>query len=164
MCPPYIAEEVRLLLTISWVRSFVCVIPQLIWRAIGRSLRKENIVGSSSPGCCSSLLQSIVRPSRRGGVPVFSLPRSRPSPISCAASRKDGSSPIRPPARRSGPMCMTPFKKVPAVRTTERAPIRVPSARTTPLAMPASTKISATSPSTIDKRGSCFKIDCTAAL
>jgi hypothetical protein len=36
-----------------------------------RSVRNENGVGSASPGCGSNLLQLIVRPSSRGGVPVF---------------------------------------------------------------------------------------------
>ena len=37
-------------------------------------VRKEKGEGGSSPGCISRLAQSIVRPSSRGGVPVFSRP------------------------------------------------------------------------------------------
>ena len=50
MWPPYIAERDRLSRTISWVASVVWVIPQEICRASGARFRKENIVGSSSPG------------------------------------------------------------------------------------------------------------------
>ena len=42
-------------------------------------VRKLNGVGSASPGCSSNRDQSIVRPSRRGGVPVLSRQVRRPS-------------------------------------------------------------------------------------
>ena len=39
----------------------------------------ENGSGGSSPGCISSAAQSIVRPSSRGGVPVFKRPSAKPA-------------------------------------------------------------------------------------
>ena len=42
-----------------------------------RVVRIENGSGGSSPGCISSADQSIVRPSSRGGVPVFKRPSSK---------------------------------------------------------------------------------------
>ena len=44
------------------------------------SVRKEKGTGGSSPGCISSAAQSMVRPSRRGGVPVLSRPICKPKP------------------------------------------------------------------------------------
>ena len=41
-------------------------------------VRKLNGVGSASPGCSSKASQSMVRPSRRGGVPVLSRQVRRP--------------------------------------------------------------------------------------
>ena len=39
----------------------------------------ENGSGGSSPGCISSADQSMVRPSSRGGVPVFKRPSAKPA-------------------------------------------------------------------------------------
>ena len=54
----------------------------VMWQAICgvaiRSVRNENGGGGSSPGWRSSPAQSIVRPSSRGGVPVFSRPSAKP--------------------------------------------------------------------------------------
>ena len=74
----------------------------------------------SSLGCSSSLAQSIVRPSSRGGVPVFSRPC--PSPISriCAASAADARSPRRPPATTSSPMNSRASRNVPVAMTRAR--------------------------------------------
>ena len=47
--------------------------------------------------------QSMVSPSRRAGVPVFSRPTGRPMPRSRSASFTDGRSPIRPAGVRSVP-------------------------------------------------------------
>ena len=44
-----------------------------------RSVRVENGSGGSSPGCISNAAQSIVVPSSRGGVPVFSRPSAKPT-------------------------------------------------------------------------------------
>ncbi len=65
---------------ILWVSGVVQVTPQATW---GRSIvlvRKENGDGSASPDCISSTDQSMVEPSRRAGVPVFSRPMARPRP------------------------------------------------------------------------------------
>ena len=43
-------------------------------------VRNEKGEGGSSPGCTSSAAQSMVRPSSRGGVPVFSRPIVKPKP------------------------------------------------------------------------------------
>ena len=100
--------------------------------ALGPSERKENIEASRSPGCISSPSQLIVRPSSRGGVPVFNRPIGRPNPSIRSAKRIDALSPIRPPERDSWPICMTPRKNVPVVRITVAPDISLPSASTTP--------------------------------
>ena len=46
-----------------------------------RSVRVENGSGGSSPGCISSAAQSMVAPSSRGGVPVFSRPSAKPEAL-----------------------------------------------------------------------------------
>ena len=71
----------------------------------------------------------MVVPSRRGGVPVLSLPRGKPNRASVAASPTEGGSTSsesrrwRPPAYRSFPIRRTPRRKVPVVMTTVRAEI-----------------------------------------
>jgi hypothetical protein len=54
--------------------------------------------GSRSPGCSSHLEKSMVRPSMRGGVPVFSRPCGSFSSFSRADSETAGGSPARPAA------------------------------------------------------------------
>ena len=61
----------------AWVASVVVVMPQAICGLAIRSVRNENGTGGSSPGCISRLAQSIVRPSRRAGVPVLSRPSAQ---------------------------------------------------------------------------------------
>ena len=48
------------------------------WGVVIRSVRVEKGGGGSSPGWHSSPAQSMVRPSRRGGVPVFRRPSGKP--------------------------------------------------------------------------------------
>ena len=65
---------------IRWVSGVVQVTPQATW---GRSIvvvKKEKGEGSASPDCISSTDQSMVEPSRRAGVPVYSRPMERPRP------------------------------------------------------------------------------------
>ena len=71
-----------------------------MWQEICRCgisrVRKLKGVGSASPGCSSNLLQSMVRPSRRGGVPVLRRQPRRPRRLSASPSRMLGGSPLRP--------------------------------------------------------------------
>ena len=90
----------------------------------------------------------MVRPSRRGGVPVFKRPSGSPRPSILLAKFMQAFSPARPPDLASSPILITPRRNVPVVSTTERERILVPSATSTPHAMPRSTRMSATSPST----------------
>ena len=70
--------------------------PQDIWRLTIRSVRVENGSGGSSPGCEIQADQSMVLPSRRGGVPVFSRPSEKPAEISRSDRPSAGASPTRP--------------------------------------------------------------------
>ena len=130
------------------VLRFVAVTPQLICRFTGLAERKESITGSSSPACVPTAAQSIVRPSSRGGVPVFSLPSGSANSSTRSASRTDAASPIRPAGRVSCPIWITPRRKVPVVSTTAGARTSAPSASTTPATAPFSTIRSTTSPGT----------------
>ena len=65
--------------------------------------------------------QSIVAPSRRGGVPVLSRPSANPALSRLCASETDGGSPKRPAGVRWSPRWITPRRKVPVVSTTARA-------------------------------------------
>ena len=62
--------------------SCVAAVVRVMWQStcgvVIAAVIVENGSGGSSPGCRSRLAQSIVRPSRRGGVPVFSRPSRRP--------------------------------------------------------------------------------------
>ena len=80
----------------AWVAGVVAVMWQATWGVVIRSVRKENGTGGSSPGCISRPAQSIVRPSSRGGVPVFSRPSGKPSRARVAARPSEGASPTRP--------------------------------------------------------------------
>ena len=101
-----------------------------------RSVRNENGTGGSSPGCTSSPRQSIVVPSSRGGVPVFSRPSAKPSPRKVRDRPSDGASPTRPAGIFSSPIWIRPPRNVPVVSTTRPAPIRRPSPSATPQTRP----------------------------
>ena len=64
-----------------WVAALVRVMPHSTWGVPIRSVSIENGSGGSSPGCISTAAQSMVRPSSRGGVPVFSRPRAKSEPL-----------------------------------------------------------------------------------
>ena len=64
----------------AWVAGVVWVMWQAICGVAIESVRNENGWGGSSPRCSWRPLQSMVRPSSRAGVPVFSRPMRRPSP------------------------------------------------------------------------------------
>ena len=120
----------------AWVASVVVVTPQLICAFSIRSVRNEKGTGGSSPACISRLAQSIVRPSRRAGVPVL----SRPSRNSSASRRWErplaGGSPWRPAGVFSSPRWIRPRRKVPVVSTTAPARMARPSAVTIPATAP----------------------------
>src|SRR3546814_10530838 len=78
------------------------------WGATARVVIAERKDGASSPGCHSTLAQSIVRPSSRGGVPVFNRAMRRPSEASERERLSAGGSPTRPPGRVSSPVKSLP--------------------------------------------------------
>ena len=65
----------------AWVASVVWVMWQTICGVVTDVVRKENGCGGSSPCCTCKPSQSMVRPSRRGGVPVLRRPMRRPKTI-----------------------------------------------------------------------------------
>ena len=73
------------------------------------------------PAAPPSVEKSIVRPSRRGGVPVFRRPCGSFNSFSRADSVTAGGSPARPAAWLSRPTWILPSRKVPAVSTTARS-------------------------------------------
>mgnify|MGYP003693733235 CR=1 FL=1 len=81
----------------------------------------ENGSGGSSPGCISTADQSIVVPSSRGGVPVFSRPSAKPARSKEAESPIAGASPTRPAGQFFSPRWIRPRRKVPVVMTTAPA-------------------------------------------
>ncbi len=87
----------------------------------------------------------MVRPSMRGGVPVFSRPVRGISSRRRVASRSDGGSPARPPAKFSRPTWMRPPRKVPGGQHHGRRGEADAGAVTTPATRPCSTCRSATS-------------------
>ena len=83
----------------------------------------------------------MVRPSMRGGVPVFNRPTANPRSRSFRASAFEGGSPARPPSWFSSPTWMRPPRKVPTVITTQAASMRTPMPVTTPrTASPSTTR------------------------
>ena len=98
-----------------------------------RRLRIADIVHSSpSEGCISSRAQSMVRPSKRGGVPVFKRDIGKSACLSCCESNMAESSPTRPPSSRSSPRNNLPPRNVPVARTTAGDFMIEPSPRTKP--------------------------------
>ena len=82
----------------SCVRRLVCVIQQGTCRGCIAALpmKLNTGTGSRSPGCSSHFEKSMVRPSIRGGVPVFRRPWGSLSSLSRAESEIAGGSPARP--------------------------------------------------------------------
>ena len=111
-------------------RPFEGSVPDSVtcWR-----LRKLKGVGSASPGCSSNLDQSMVRPSRRGGVPVLRRVSRRPSFFRDSPRRTEAGSPERPAVYCCSPQWMRPLRKVPVVTMTAWAAIFLPSRRRTPV-------------------------------
>ena len=96
ICPVYIGDRCTFSRISRSVSGVVCAMWQLICRSGSVRVRKLNGVGSASPGCSSNLLQSIVRPSSRGGVPVFNRHSRSPSRFKLSPSRTLAGSPLRP--------------------------------------------------------------------
>ncbi len=128
----------------SWTSGVVAVMWQGSCDWSIRSVRNENGTGSSSPGWTSSASKSIVRPLRRGGVPVLnrrsSNPRARSEPESPSAEV----SPARPPGVLTSPVCIKAWRNVPVVTTTARARYSAPPRHRRPAARPSSTMIDST--------------------
>ena len=146
------------------VSAVVRVIPHSICGTVICSVRVENGTGGSSAGCISSWSQSIVRPSKRAGVPVFNRPNGSDNACKRSASMLDGASPMRPAATRSSPRWINPPKKVPVVRTTEAAAMGSPASVTMPTQRPFSTSRSPTGASIMVRLGSPSNIDWIACL
>jgi hypothetical protein len=109
----------EMLRMMSWVRALVWVIQQGICCGCIATLpmklntgidpsgepagcapacRAAVVAATPSPGCSRHLEKSIVRPSRRGGVPVFKRPCGNFNSLSRALSDTAGGSPARPAA------------------------------------------------------------------
>ena len=74
----------------------------------------------------------MVRPSSRGGVPVFRRPSAKPAARACVDRPIAGASPTRPAGICFSPIWMSPRRKVPVVSTTAPAVISRPSAEPEP--------------------------------
>ena len=107
----------------AWVAAVVRVIAHWICGFWMRSVSVENGSGGSSPGCISSAAQSMVVPSSRGGVPVFSRPSAKPARSSVRESPIAGASPTRPAGICRSPIWMRPRRNVPVVSTTSASAI-----------------------------------------
>jgi len=110
-----------------------------MWHAIcGRSIRavrKENGVGSASPCCGSNRLQSMVRPSRRGGVPVLEAGPRQPQAPQLVAQQLRGGFPVPSADRtsfrrrepgRSGKSRWSPLRRRPIPSGRRGVPHRSP--------------------------------------
>ena len=119
---------------ISCVRSLVCVIQHATCAGCIARVPMKLITGAgSSPGCSSRTEKSTVRPSSRGGVPVFRRPAGSASSRRRAPSVFAGGSPARPASKCSIPTWISPDRKVPVVRTTASASNVTPICVITPL-------------------------------
>ena len=96
--PVNMGERSRPARITSWVWTFVWVIQHgICLGCIWAEPRKENTgTGSRSPGCSSRTDQSMLRPSRRGGVPVLSRPWGRLNARRRSDRAMAGGSPARP--------------------------------------------------------------------
>ena len=74
---------------------------------------RKKPVAVHPPVVLSKLEKSMLRPSNRGGVPVFSRPTGKFNSLNRAANAVADGQPTRPPVLCLSPMWMTPAKKVP---------------------------------------------------
>ena len=127
--------------------AVVRVMPHSICGVVIRSVSTENGSGGSSPGCISTAPQSMVVPSSRGGVPVFSRPSAKPIRSNAADRPSAGASSIRPAGQLRSPRWIRPRRKVPVVITTAPAANSRPSASRMPVIRPSAVSRSSASPS-----------------
>ena len=111
----------------------------------GEAIRRAAARVANEKGCGSGSLswrtrreKSIVEARRRGGVPVFIRPISKPSSLSEAESDREAISPARPAGQRQSPTWIRPPRKVPVVMTTARPVEMTPVWSTTPRIRPSS--------------------------
>ena len=105
---------------IACVRALVRVIAQRICGFRTPSSSDDMVQSCSSLGCSTSRAQSMVRPSSRGGVPVFNRPWPRPTSRIWPANATEPRSPRRPPSTTSSPTNMRASRNVPVAITTAR--------------------------------------------
>ena len=117
---------------IRWVCSLVQVMWQGTWSCSMPGEKKENFWGTSSPCWGVVWEKSMVSRSSRGGVPVLSRPTSKPSSRRFSVKPVAGNSPARPAGNVVRPIWISPLRKVPEHRTTDRAAIRSPNSVSTP--------------------------------
>ena len=101
-------------------------------------------------------------PSRRGGVPVFSLPKAKPARSRLSSKRHGRLLAEAPGGRALSPRWIIPRRKVPVVSTTERQAKARPSASATPDTAPFSAEIADASPSTTVRPGVAARSRCMA--
>src|SRR4030042_1144113 len=94
--PLYRGERPRCRRMVSWVAAFVWPVWQRTLFSRRRVVLNENGTGGSSPAWGENLLQSIVRASRRIGVPVFSRIMANPRDSRLFESSNEGGSLARP--------------------------------------------------------------------
>src|SRR6185312_10846571 len=132
------AERCRFSRMRAWVTGVVWVTRQSICGLGTCDVSVLNTSGSASPGSGARPSQSMVRRSSRGGVPVLRRPSGRARRSRVRARLMEGASPTRPARVWRSPICTTPRKKVPVVRTAAAQRIRVPSAAITAERRPSS--------------------------
>src|SRR5512145_3194718 len=115
MTPEYSGDCLMLSRITRWVSADVD--EKYEGRRSGRSARVVNEKGSGagSLSCLSRHEKSMDEARRRGGVPVFIRPVSKPRILSWLARPTEASSPARPDGVCEVPICTRPFKKVPVV-------------------------------------------------
>ena len=100
----------------------------------------------------------MLRPSTRGGVPVFMRSALKPCSTNCSVMPRTAFSPARPPPNCFSPTCMRPFRNVPAVTTTDRERIVAPNWVLTPTQEPFSISNSTTASCQKSSLGVCSSI------
>ena len=106
---------------------------------------------SLSDICISRRLQSMVRPSRRGGVPVLRRATQRSSARSCWPRTVAAGSPARPPSVTESPQNICAPRNVPVAITTLGESMHVRSRKLTPAIRPSLTNSDSTWPFMISR-------------
>ena len=105
----------------------------------------ENGVTGSSPYWGSIFEKSMVRPSRRAGVPVLNRRMGKPRSIRLFVSALAAISPCGPPFHEHSPMIIRLFRYTPQATTTARQATNEPVVVCTPVTRPFSTTMRSTS-------------------